>query len=102
MNIIERKVQLTKSLRYYKNLNLIDRLQFNFNYPITSQDEPTISKRFFVDSADYVEYSYEQLLEHCGCSGERGRRLIYEENGIYNYLPILCKRYCKNLAKIRF
>ena len=102
MNIIERKVKLTKSFRFYKNLNLLDRLQFNFNNPITSQDDPTISKKFFVDSTDYVKYSYEQLLEHCGCIGEKNRRLIYEENGIYNYLPILCKRYCKTLARKRF
>ena len=104
LNALERKYCLIRNLNYYKSKSLIDRLQFNISSHNTchfSKIDPNTTKSQS-DSKDYNEIMHFPLFHYLTIKfpneDNKRRRQINEDNGIYNYLPIHCKRYCDKVA----
>ena len=101
-NEIELKVQIIKTLRYFSNLNLFSRLCFNLNQiqnDDSKEDFNTIYNKFVVDDEVFLNLNYEDLCNLIlNENSAKLRRKIGFEN-VFNYLPILCKGYCNEIAK---
>ena len=101
-NEIELKVQIIKTLRYFSNLNLFSRLCFNLNQiqnDDSKEDFNTIYNKFVVDDEIFLNLNYEDLCNLIlNENSAKLRRKIGFEN-VFNYLPILCKGYCNEIAK---
>ena len=105
LNALERKYCLIRNLNYYKSKSLIDRLQFNISYHNTcsfSKTDPNTTS-IQSNSQDYNEIMHFPLFHYLTIpfhekETKKRRRQINEDNGIYNYLPIHCKRYCEKVA----
>ena len=101
-NEIELKVQIIKTLRYFSSLNLFSRLCLNLNQiqgSDSNEDFNTIYNKFVVDDEIFVNLNYEDLCKLLiNENSAKLRRKIGIEN-VYNYIPILCKGYCNEIAK---
>jgi hypothetical protein len=85
LNDLERKITLIKSLKFYQNLSIRDRIQTIFKNIIKDPE----------NQQDYY-YMYQYLMNEE--NPDLARRKLSNYN-FYNYLPIICKNYCTNEAK---
>lgn len=100
LNMLYQKFNVLHNLRHYSSMSLIDRLQFNnFNDPLIpilkelNVDYDSYIKTLSFKKEFYDKESYEQIV-----SFRSNRRFIGVDNDIYNYIPIICKRYCSKGA----
>ena len=83
-------------------MNLFSRLCLNLNQiqnDDSKEDFNTIYNKFVVDDEVFLNLNYEDLCNLIlNENSAKLRRKIGFEN-VFNYLPILCKGYCNEIAK---
>ena len=104
LNDIQRKVTIIKSLKNYLNTTVRDRIQINFE-----QKEEMFDKEDFIMMYKYMvikenKFSLmneEELMKYISNkkNSYKLRRPLNDVKG-YNYIPILCKGYCQNEARL--
>ena len=104
LNDIQRKVTIIKTLKHYLNTTVRDRLQINFEQKkdLYSKDDFIMMYKYMVIKENkFSLMNEEELMKNL--SNKRNaykfRRPLNDFN-IYNYIPILCKGYCQNEAKL--
>ena len=104
LNDIQRKVIIIKNLRHYLNTTISDRIQINFE-----QKKEMFQNDYFlmmyqylvIDEEEFSKMDGNKLSEYLSNKtiSSKLRRPLNDFN-VYNYIPILCKGYCKKEAEM--
>ena len=102
LNDIQKKVTIIKNLRHYLNTTISDRIQINFEQKKEMFENDyfiMMYKYLVIDEEEFSKMDGKKLSEYLSNNNTSSKlRRPLNDFNVYNYIPILCKGYCKKEA----